>query len=119
MKIRIKGNSIRYRLTQTDVNYFEKAGMLTDHIDFGNAQLIYAIERSEAEADLRVTFEHNIITLYVPLKMAQEWFSTNRTGFSVQQDNLHLLLEKDFQCLDNVEEDQSDNYPNPLAGKQS
>jgi len=26
---------------------------------------------------------------------------------------LHLLLEKDFVCLDNTAEDQSDNYPNP------
>jgi hypothetical protein len=25
------------------------------------------------------------------------------------------LIEKDFQCLDNTEEDQSDMYPNPLA----
>jgi len=25
------------------------------------------------------------------------------------------LVEKDFKCLDNVAEDQSDNYPNPLA----
>ncbi|WP_426672183.1 DUF7009 family protein [Mucilaginibacter sp. McL0603] len=23
--------------------------------------------------------------------------------------------KKDFTCLDNVDEDQSDNYPNPLA----
>jgi hypothetical protein len=26
-----------------------------------------------------------------------------------------LLVEKDFVCLDNTIEDQSDNYPNPLA----
>jgi hypothetical protein len=25
------------------------------------------------------------------------------------------LLEKDFACLDNTLEDQSDNYPNPKA----
>jgi hypothetical protein len=26
---------------------------------------------------------------------------------------LTLLIEKDFACLDHVDEDQSDNYPNP------
>ena len=31
---------------------------------------------------------------------------------------LYLLLEKDFKCLDNTTEDQSDNYPNPLAEKE-
>ena len=28
---------------------------------------------------------------------------------------LFLLVEKDFVCLDNTFEDQSDNYPNPNA----
>ena len=28
---------------------------------------------------------------------------------------LYILIEKDFKCLDNTIEDQSDNYPNPLA----
>jgi hypothetical protein len=28
---------------------------------------------------------------------------------------LFLLIEKDFVCLDNTFEDQSDNYPNPNA----
>lgn len=117
MKIRIKGNSIRYRLTQTDLKYFEKAEMLTEHIDFGDQKLIYAIEKSHTEQNLKVNFEHNTITLYVPEKIAAEWFSTSRTGFSAQDGHVHILLEKDFQCLDNVEEDQSDNFPNPLAGK--
>ena len=30
---------------------------------------------------------------------------------------LYLLLEKDFQCLDNSIEDQTDNYENPLAAQ--
>jgi hypothetical protein len=30
---------------------------------------------------------------------------------------LFLLLEKDFVCLDETIEDQSDNYPNPLMDK--
>jgi hypothetical protein len=33
------------------------------------------------------------------------------------EENLYLLVEKDYTCLDNVEEDQSDNYPNPLLKK--
>ena len=32
-------------------------------------------------------------------------------------DKFFLLLEKDFACLDNTHEDQSDKYPNPKAGK--
>ena len=46
-----------------------------------------------------------------------EWADTDRVGFENKANNFYLLVEKDFKCLDNVEEDQSDNYPNPLAKK--
>lgn len=32
-------------------------------------------------------------------------------------EKLSLLVEKDFVCLDERDEDESDNYPNPLATK--
>jgi hypothetical protein len=38
-------------------------------------------------------------------------------GFDDKNGPVQLLVEKDFTCLDNVEEDQSDNYPNPLAAQ--
>ncbi len=41
--------------------------------------------------------------------------NTDEVGFENEQGKLFLLVEKDFTCLDNVSEDQSDNYPNPLA----
>ena len=43
--------------------------------------------------------------------------TTDKVGFEGKQGDLVLLVEKDFTCLDNAEEDQSDNYPNPLAEK--
>ena len=49
--------------------------------------------------------------------MILELLDTDRIGFENRYEELHLLVEKDFTCLDNVGEDQSDNYPNPLAKK--
>ena len=50
--------------------------------------------------------------------MIAELVETERVGFEEKGDPLYLLVEKDFTCLDQVEEDQSDNYPNPqLAEK--
>ena len=49
--------------------------------------------------------------------MIEELNNSDKTGFESNQGDLHLLIEKDFTCLDNIEEDQSDNYPNPLAEK--
>jgi hypothetical protein len=112
MKIRIKGNSIRYRLTKTEVACFTKDNYLEEAIDFGSQRLTYALQRSFA-GELTAEFANNKITLYVPDSIAEEWTTTDKVGFESSNNVLNILVEKDFQCLDNVEEDQSDNYPNP------
>ncbi|MDB5158338.1 MAG: hypothetical protein JWR50_3045 [Mucilaginibacter sp.] len=118
MKIRIKGNSLRYRLTKRDVEQFTKDGYLEEITNFGSQQLIYALQKSDT-GSLAASFTDNKITLAMPAAMAAEWEQTERVGFDGNDNDLHLLIEKDFKCLDNVAEDQSDNYPNPLAFKKS
>lgn len=114
MKIRIKGNSLRYRLTKSNIEYFSKNGYLEETISFGNQKLVYALERY-FESELAADFKDQKITLNVPALMAEEWAVTDRVGFEGNHGPLYLLIEKDFKCLDNVAEDQSDNYTNPLS----
>lgn len=114
MKIRIKGNSLRYRLTRIDVDKFSQNGYIEETTDFGTQTLTYALQQTRF-CNLSAVFEDNKITLFIPEVMADEWFLTDRVGFEYQYNGLFLLVEKDFKCLDNVAEDQSDNYPNPLA----
>lgn len=116
MKIRIKGNSLRYRLTRTDVDTFTKNGYLEEQTNFGGDILIYAIQSIDTDT-LTSTFKNNKIILLMPQAMVKEWADTDRVGFENKTADFFLLVEKDFKCLDNVEEDQSDNYPNPLAKK--
>ncbi|MFB9841775.1 DUF7009 family protein [Mucilaginibacter ginsenosidivorans] len=114
MKIRIKGNSLRYRLTKSDVALFIKKGYIEEAVDFGNQQFIYALQQNNLN-NLSAIFENNKITLFMPAKMMEEWCLTDKVGFEYEDGGLFLLVEKDFKCLDNVAEDQSDNYPNPLS----
>jgi len=114
MKIRIKGNSLRYRLTKSDIEHFSKDGYIEEAIYFGTLKLIYALQ-SYQEDELTADFNDQKIVLYVPEHMANEWTTTDRVGFENNNGALYLLIEKDFKCLDNVAEDQSDNYPNPLS----
>ena len=123
MKIRIKGNFIRYRLTQTEVKTLGETGRLSEETRFGpgaDEVFIYALEAKEGIDGLRAGFDGRKITLYLPATAAGTWFDEERVGF--QNDvqvapgvTLGLLLEKDFACLDNTDEDQSDNYRNPNA----
>jgi hypothetical protein len=116
MKIRIKGNSLRYRLTRTDIDTFTKHGYLQEQTNFGGDTLIYAIKSGETD-QLSASFKNNNITLLMPKAMVQEWANTECVGFENTSNEMYLLVEKDFKCLDNVAEDQSDNYPNPLSNK--
>jgi len=113
MKIRIKEQSIRFRLTQSDVRNLHAQGSLEEHTDFLSGRFTYAIEQTEKDT-MSASFENGRITLKIPLEMINELESTDRVGFSGNTGTLKFLIEKDFTCLDNTIEDQSDNYPNPL-----
>ncbi|HEY0246522.1 MAG TPA: hypothetical protein VGC01_13220 [Mucilaginibacter sp.] len=113
MKLRIKHNSLRYRLNRPDVAQLLKQGYLKEIVNFGDDELVYVLQCAGKD-QLAADFKNNIVTVYMPKKMVKELANTDRVGFE-QNGKLHLLIEKDFTCLDNVDEDQSDNYPNPLA----
>jgi len=113
MKIRIKGNSIRYRLTKSDVNTLGEKGYVEERTDFGAQTLVYALQRRKS-GGMAAVLDNNEITLYISDAMVSELTTTDKVGFDCNDGPLFLLLEKDFTCLDNVAEDQSDNYPNPL-----
>jgi len=114
MKIRIKGDSVRYRLTKPEVERFANEGIIKEETHFGNRVLTYVLQRTD---DNMITAEYNgdTIAIFLPADMAKEWIETERVGFENTSGQLSLYIEKDFKCLDNVAEDQSDNYPNPLA----
>lgn len=112
MKIRIKGNSLRYRLTKGDMSALDEKGELEEHTKFAGQSLIYSLKTTDNPL-LAADFIENKITLYMPAGMIAEIIHTDKVGFQNTHGDLFLLVEKDFTCLDNVEEDQSDNYPNP------
>ena len=119
MKIRIKGNSLRYRLTRPEVEKFHRTGYLEEKIDFVGNSLHYSLCITNQEK-LSASFYDNQITVYIPASRIEEWKTTEQIGFEDEmklessEETLHLLVEKDFTCLDKVKEDQSDHYPNPL-----
>ena len=112
MKIRIKDNSVRFRLTQSEVALLGKKGSVSCTTQFLNHPLIYTIE-STADSEISVSFSENQIILKMPDEQVKEWVSTDRVGFDGQSGLVKILIEKDFVCIDNSLEDQSDNYPNP------
>ena len=119
MKIRIKGNSIRYRLTKTDIKNFGTIGFVEEKTEFlSGASFYYRLEKKADISNLEASFLNNRINIFVPENIAKEWTNTDIVGFDSKMNigngkELFLLIEKDFACLDHTTEDQSDNYTNP------
>lgn len=121
MKIRIRGNTVRLRLSKSEVATFGEQGYIEEKTSFGNASLAYALQTT-THCDMTAEFKEGKIIIYLPEEKAREWVATNKVGYDANMDlgdgnELYILLEKDFQCLDNSIEDQGDNYENPLAAQ--
>lgn len=121
MKIRIKGNFIRYRLTKSEVKTLADTGKIVEETCFGPEEshiFRYALETKDGIDGLQADFKNNTITLYLSAGAAKVWPDEERVGFENQvnvapDQTITLLLEKDFICMDQTAEDQSDNYPHP------
>ena len=120
MKLRIKGNSVRLRLSKLEVKRFAKEGMLQETTNFGNHVFSYTVKSTEEEI-MTATLTQASITLLVPSMQLLQWASSNsQVGISEKMDignneTLSLLLEKDFKCIDaNSEDDQEDFFENPV-----
>ena len=125
MKIRIKGDSLRLRLTQSEVAQLAKEGKVQSSVGFTPLKaLVYGLEIAGQASEVSARFEENVITVSVPQGLAKEWTETDLVGFDAQQPieegrTLSILIEKDFHCLvPRAGENESDQYPNPLAKAQ-
>jgi len=118
MKLRIKANSLRIRLTRSEVEKLANTGYLEEQTMFANNSFVYALQSVDEGNELSAAMDNNRITMFVPKHLIEAWPGNNIVGFNANMpvagnNSLYLLLEKDFVCLDETTEDQSDNYNNP------
>jgi hypothetical protein len=119
VKIRIKDNSLRLRLTQSEVSTFEDEGSVSAAINFPNGHsLIYSLNKNQGETFV-AEFNGTQILVSVPENAYSTWLKPTEVGMEDQLalgdgSTLRVLIEKDFACLtERVDEDESDNFPNP------
>jgi hypothetical protein len=115
MKLRIRGNSIRLRLTKTEVADLSDKGSVEEKTDFGNGIcLFYSIISSDSTETVKADFTNNRLEIILPEKVANDWANSETVGLSAIQNNLKLLIEKDFSCLvPRTNDDDSDTFSHP------
>ena len=123
MKLRIRGNSLRLRVTQTEVTSFAESGAIHDSIEFGaDSQLTYRLVVDRLIKAPRVDFSDGVISVRIPRQMADDWLVPTEVSLRGEQPlgagaQLAILVEKDFACLAPREgEDDTDAFPHPDAG---
>ena len=122
MKLRIKGNSIRLRLGQSEVERLAIDGIVEESTVFGPSRyefFAYAICASPEVSVVSSTFADRRLVIRVPSGLIHEWSTTEQVGIHAVQhtgneDGLRILIEKDFECIDGpADESQEDAFPNP------
>jgi hypothetical protein len=121
MKLRIKGNSLRLRLTRSEVTKLIDIRHIEETMYFSSneqSRLTYAlgVEPDLTSATLRYEWPEVVVVL--PQKEAAIWAEGNQVGIYTTVDlgpqgTLDLIVEKDFACLDGSDADKLDTFTNP------
>jgi hypothetical protein len=121
MKLRIRGNSIRFRVSQSELRQIAEQGFAEDTVTFGPGQILHYRVEVVPAGRLKAAFFGSQICLRVPSDRVQRWSGQDEVAIAGEQaigngQTLEILLEKDFHCLaPRTGEDESDLFPNPAA----
>ena len=121
MKLRIHGNSLRLRLSQSEVAQFSKTGFVEDSIQFApGASFAYTLESSSSLSAPQALFQNGWLRIQVPARRRNGMVQYRTASASPASNRSNparlssILIEKDFQCLHGDEARDPDAYPNPL-----
>jgi len=122
VKLRIRDNSVRLRLTRGEVETLRQEGIVSARTGFpGGRDFQYVLESSPASVSLGAFLSDNVLTVRLPETTVLAWAATDQVSIEGEQllndgDKTTILVEKDFVCLAPREgEDESDMFPHPQA----
>lgn len=121
MKLRIRDNSVRLRLTRGEVDQLRDTGLVNARTEFpGGRDFQYIVESSPASVKPGAFLSECVITVRLPETTVLAWANSEQVSIKGEQllddAKLAILVEKDFVCLAPREgEDESDMFPHPDA----
>jgi hypothetical protein len=120
MKLRIYRDSLRFRLSPSDVARLNSVGVIAETTGFAqDAEFSYSLLlRPDIDA-MHATLASRAICVEIPSSLARDWSGSQTVGVRHAQPlgkgkTLEILIEKDFECLEGqVNEPEVVLYPNP------
>jgi hypothetical protein len=124
MKLRIRANSLRLRVTRPELETLANGGRVVERIPFaGGAELKYELSVDANAPAFAANFRDNLISVRIPASEFRQWQREDQVSLRATQAagsaaELSILVEKDFPCLTKREgEDDSDAFANPAGPK--
>ena len=93
----------------------KKESKICESVNFGVSSL-FSFTLAVAEIDkIDVKYVHTAIFIILPQSSVDTWLNTNQVGIEEtvkfkNGETLHLLVEKDFPCVDRENENKSDTF---------
>jgi hypothetical protein len=120
VKLRIVDDSLRLRLTRSEVALIERGLTVASRTHFpGGPMLTYSLAVADVTR-ISASFDAAAIEVTLPRSDALPWAAGNDVSLHGEQPLedgvLRILVEKDFTCVEPRDgEDQADLYPNPKS----
>jgi hypothetical protein len=121
MKLRIRGTSIRLRVSKGELAQIAEVGSVEDVIRFSaDTALRYRLEVKPAGV-IEADFAASSLRISIPRAHVAHWLQPSEVAIEAQQavagqESLRILVEKDYTCLaPRADEDDSDLFANPQA----
>ena len=127
MKLRIKGDSLRLRISPSEMTRLLQSGRVEETVRFGpqhDAKLTYALLTTEEDggyaATMTLRYQPQELAVVLAAAKARAWADGSQVGIYAEVNNgagkLDLAVEKDFACLDKSSMENQDTFPNPNQG---
>lgn len=115
MKLRFDKNSLRLRLKKSDMEKLRSDQSITENIPFPHGTFTYSLTIASGQPAVSAMVEDHSIKVTIPPALAHHWMNSNDVGLyhtiPVDTNNqLDLLIEKDFPCKEIKEEDPQDYF---------
>jgi hypothetical protein len=120
MKLRIKGNSLRLRVTPSEVKQLLHDGAIREQVQLTpdpKDRLAYTVI-SCSSGPTTVAYQPGNITVLVTDAQLKNWAESEDIGVyaNIALGNdlvLSVAIEKDLACLDRSDAENEDTFPNP------
>ncbi len=105
MKLRVKGNSLIFRVTRAELTKLNEAGRIDETIYFSadqGSKVVYALSHDSQITSISLRYQHQEILILLPSKQLDDWIMSEEKAVYTKidlgtRDAIECLLEKDYE----------------------